>query len=97
VGGLLRGLDRYTAARYSFLLSVPITTGAGLFEARELLHLDPASAEWMPLIVTFVVSGVVGITCIHFLLEWLKRRSLYSFAIYCTFFSLLYLTVAFIR
>jgi undecaprenyl-diphosphatase len=97
VGGLLRGLDRYTAARYSFLLSVPITTGAGLFEARELLNLDPASAEWLPLIVTFVVSGVVGITCIHFLLEWLKRRSLYSFAIYCAAFSLIYLTVAFIR
>jgi undecaprenyl-diphosphatase len=97
VGGLLRGLDRYTAARYSFLLSVPITTGAGLFEARELLNLDPASAEWLPIIVTFIVSGIVGITCIHFLLEWLKRRSLYSFAIYCAAFSLIYLTVAFLR
>jgi hypothetical protein len=37
-----------------------------LFEARELLNLDPASAEWLPIIVTFIVSGVVGITCIHF-------------------------------
>ncbi len=97
VGGLLRGLDRYTAARYSFLLSVPITTGAGLFEARELLYVDWASAEMLPMIVTFIVSGVVGITCIHFLLEWLKRRSLYTFAIYCASFSLIYLTVAFLR
>jgi undecaprenyl-diphosphatase len=97
VGGLLRGLDRYTAARYSFLLSVPITAGAGLFEARELLHVDWASAEMLPMIVTFIVSGVVGITCIHFLLEWLKRRSLYTFAIYCAGFSLIYLTVAFLR
>jgi undecaprenyl-diphosphatase len=97
VGGLLRGLDRYTAARYSFLLSVPITAGAGLFEARELLHADFTSAEMMPIIVTFIVSGIVGITCIHFLLEWLKRYSLYSFAVYCASFSLIYLFVAFVR
>ena len=96
MAGLLRGLDRYTAARYSFLLSVPITAGAGLFEARELLHVDWSSAEMMPVIVTFIVSGVVGITCIHFLLEWLKRRSLYGFAIYCASFSLIYLAVAFL-
>ncbi|MFO7539880.1 MAG: undecaprenyl-diphosphatase UppP [Chloroflexota bacterium] len=97
VGGLLRGLDRHTAARYSFLLSVPIVAGAGLFEIRELSQLDMAAVDLMPLIVVFVVSGLVGIACIHFLLEWLKRRSLYSFAIYCVTFSLIYLTVAFLR
>jgi undecaprenyl-diphosphatase len=97
VGGLLRGLDRYTAARYSFLLSVPITAGAGLFEARHLRLTELGSAEMMPMVVTFIVSGVVGMACIHFLLEWLKRRSLYTFAIYCASFSLIYLTVAFLR
>jgi undecaprenyl-diphosphatase len=97
VGGLLRGLDRHTAARYSFLLSVPITTGAGLFEVRELTRLDLASAEMAPILVTFVVSGLVGIASIHFLLAWLKKRSLYSFAVYCVIFSLIYLTVAFLR
>lgn len=97
VGGLIRGLDRYTAARYSFLLSVPITTGAGLFEARHLAQANISSAEMMPIIVTFMVSGVVGMACIHFLLAWLRQRSLYGFAIYCAAFSLLYLTVAFLR
>jgi undecaprenyl-diphosphatase len=91
VGGLSRGLDRPTAARYSFLLSVPITTGAWLFKTVDLIQDGNVGAQMPFLLTTLVVSGIVGYACIHFLLEWLRRRSLYTFAIYCVVMSLVVL------
>lgn len=89
VGGLLRGLDRPIAARYSFLLGSVAIAGAGLLSLRDFsadAGLNPTN-----LIVVFVVSAVVGYACIHFLLEWLKKRSLYPFAIYCILFASFFL------
>jgi len=79
--GLWRGLTRPVAARYSFLLSVPIVLGAGLLQARKLL--SGVEVPWLPLALGFLASAVVGYLCIHFLLAFLQRRRLYPFAIYC--------------
>jgi undecaprenyl-diphosphatase len=94
VGGLGRGLDRPTAARYSFLLSVPITAGAWLFKTVDLLRDDSLGTQLPFLLITLVVSAIVGYACIHFLLEWLRRRSLYTFAAYCVLMSLTFLLFA---
>jgi undecaprenyl-diphosphatase len=91
VGALWRGLDRPTAARYSFLLSVPITAGAWFLKSVELLQAPDLAAHVPFLFTTFVVSGVVGYACIHFMLEWLRRRSLYAFAGYCATFAATFL------
>jgi undecaprenyl-diphosphatase len=89
--GLGRGLDRETAARYSFLLGVPAIAGAGLFAAAELA-LSPTAAEQIPqLLVTFATAAIVGYACIHFLLTWLRNRTLYLFAVYCIAFGAIYL------
>lgn len=90
-GGLIRGLDRAVAARYSFLLSVPVILGAGLLQMVELFSSPEGSARLGLLLVTFVAAAVVGYACIHFLLSWLRRRNLYPFAIYCALFGSLYL------
>jgi undecaprenyl-diphosphatase len=90
-GGLARGLDRATAARFSFLLGIPAIAGAGALSLIEMLS-SPDAAEQLPVLgVTFVASAVVGYLCIHFLLTWLRTRRLYPFAIYCAAFGALYL------
>ena len=96
VGGLLRGLDRPTAARYSFLLSIPVILGAGLFKFIELLNGAEAGATAGVYLALFLSAAVVGYGCIYFLLAWLRSRSLYPFAIYCAVVGTLYLTVSFL-
>lgn len=82
-GGLFAGLDRATAARFSFLLSLPSVLAAGLLELvkeRELLMSSDIGV--MNLIVATVVSGVVGYASIAFLLNYLKNHSTYLFIVY---------------
>lgn len=95
--GLGRGLNRETAARYSFLLGVPAIAGAGLFAVVDLAGSPDASDYVVESLVTFITAAVVGYACIHFLLSWLRRRSLYPFAAYCIAFGALYLLITQIR
>jgi undecaprenyl-diphosphatase len=74
MGGLFVGEKRETAARFSFLLSVPAITASGLLELREAVHLLPAGSA-VPLAVATVVSGVVGYASIWFLLRFLREHS----------------------
>lgn len=81
--GLVRGLKRESAARFSFLLATPIILGAGLLQVVELAQSGSLIATAPSLIVGFLASGGVGFACIHLLLRYLQRRRLYPFAIYC--------------
>jgi undecaprenyl-diphosphatase len=82
-GGLFVGMTRETAARFSFLLSLPSVFAAGMFELVKQRHLllSPEVGAANLLIAT-VVSGVVGYASIAFLLSYLKRHSTYLFIIY---------------
>ena len=74
MGGLFAGEKRETAARFSFLLSIPAITASGLLELKEAIHrLPPGSAA--PLLVATVVSGLVGYASIWFLLRYLREHS----------------------
>jgi len=82
-GGLFLGLNRETAARFSFLLSLPSIFAAGMLELvkeRELLFSSDIGA--VNLITATVVSGIVGYASIAFLLNYLKSHSTYLFIIY---------------
>ncbi len=82
-GGLSLGLTREAAARFSFLLSIPITTAAGVFELKHLLDADPAhSPGLLALGVGTAVSFVSGLLAIAGLLKLLRTRSLLGFVIY---------------
>ena len=80
--GLLAGLDRATAARYSFLLGIPITAAAGLDKAVELASGGLPSGQSGPLAVAIVASFVSGWFAVWFLVNYLKRRSLTPFVVY---------------
>ena len=78
MGGLFAGEQRETAARFSFLLSIPAVTASGLLELKEAVHrLPPGSA--VPLAVATVISGAVGYASIWFLLRYLREHSTYVF------------------
>ena len=74
MGGLFAGERRETAARFSFLLSIPAITASGLLELREAVHSLPAGSA-LPLVVATVVSGLVGYASIWFLLRFLREHS----------------------
>jgi undecaprenyl-diphosphatase len=80
--GLLRGLDRAEAARFSFLLSIPAITGAGLNEQYELTQAGIAADGILTLISGTLVSFVVGYAAIAGLIAFLKKRSVMVFVAY---------------
>ncbi|MET0623396.1 MAG: undecaprenyl-diphosphate phosphatase [Pyrinomonadaceae bacterium] len=81
MGGLFAGETRETAARFSFLLSIPAITASGLLELREAVHSLPAGSA-VPLAVATVVSGLVGYASIWFLLRFLREHSTGVFIAY---------------
>lgn len=81
--GLWRGLPREAAARFSFLLSVPVILGAGLFELKDVFHAPLVSDSPLTLPVGFAAATVSGFLSIRFLLRYLQARKLYPFAAYC--------------
>ena len=82
-GGMFRGLDRPSAARFAFLMSVPVMLAAGGYEMLDVLKM-PNLSEFLPLLaVGFVTAAIVGWFAIKWLIDYLSKRSLYVFAIYC--------------
>jgi len=81
MGGLFAGEKRETAARFSFLLSIPAITASGLLELREAIHLLPEGSA-APLVVATIVSGLVGYASIWFLLRFLREHSTGVFIAY---------------
>jgi undecaprenyl-diphosphatase len=81
IAGLLSGQTRETAARFSFLLSIPAIAASGLLELKEAIHKLP-DGSYLPLIVATIVSGVVGYASIWFLLRFLRTHSTGVFIVY---------------
>ncbi|HKU72650.1 MAG TPA: undecaprenyl-diphosphatase UppP [Pyrinomonadaceae bacterium] len=81
MGGLFSGLTRETAARFSFLLSIPAIAASGLLELKEAMEKLPAGS-YGALAVATVVSGVVGYASIWFLLRYLRTHSTSVFIVY---------------
>lgn len=74
MGGLFVGEARETAARFSFLLSIPAIAASGLLELKEALHKLP-HGSLTTLAVGTLVSGIVGYASIWFLLRYLKTHT----------------------
>lgn len=81
MAGLFVGEKRATAARFSFLLSIPAITASGLLELKKAWGILPQDSI-TPLIVSTVVAGVIGYMSIWFLLAYLKRNSTAVFIVY---------------
>ncbi len=80
-GGLFVGLDRESAARFSFLLSIPAVFLSGVFELYESLKFIDLSMM-ANMIVSTIVSGICGYIAIDFLLKYLRKNTTFLFIYY---------------
>jgi undecaprenyl-diphosphatase len=79
--GLLLGLSREAASRFSFLLAIPITALAASAKLLEVATSD-SSVDWTGFLVGGVTSFVMALTAIHFFLKWLNRFGMWPYVIY---------------
>ncbi len=94
-GALFAGMSREAAARFSFLLSIPTIAASGVLEMREAFHILGDGASLLNLIVSTVVSGVVGYLSIAFLINYLRRHSTAVFIGYRLIAGLIILSLAY--
>ena len=78
---IFRGIDRPTAARYSFLLSIPAVGGAGVLELFKERHALGALG-WTPIAVAIVVAFISGYASIWFLIRYLRTHTTHVFIYY---------------
>jgi undecaprenyl-diphosphatase len=91
--GLLRGLDRVSATRFSFLMSIPILLGAGLVELVDLIR-EPLFLNYLLVVgVGFVGAAIMGFLAIAWFLRYLKHHSLKIFSVYCAVVGLFIIIV----
>jgi len=80
--GLFRGLERETAARFAFLMGIPVIAGAGLWKAREIVAEPPASGDLVALFAGMAAAAIAGLVAISFLLRYLRTNSTGIFIAY---------------
>jgi undecaprenyl-diphosphatase len=96
--GMLLSLDRTSAARFSFLMSIPVMVGAGVIAGKRLLEAPELIAQHgAGIALGFFVSALSGYAVIKWFLGYVKSRSLYGFAAYCVVFACLSLFVMYQR
>jgi undecaprenyl-diphosphatase len=78
---LMLGFERQAAARFSFLLSIPVILGAGLIKGIDLYAVGD-SAPWGMVALGTLIAGVSAFSCIHLFLKWLDRIGMQPFVVY---------------
>ncbi len=91
--GLFRGMNRETAARFSFLLSTPIIAGACFKKAWEIHHSGLPADMRLPFLFGIMVSAVVGYAVIAALIRYLERRTFTIFVVYRVILGVVLLAV----
>jgi len=94
-GGMFRGFDRPSAARFAFLMSVPVMLAAGGYEMLDVIRMPNLGEFLALLLVGFVTAAIVGWFAIKWLIDYLSKRSLYVFALYCAVMGLIILLFQF--
>ena len=82
MGGLMIGLNRESAARFSFLLGLPAIFGSGLYELKELIEIGIGSDGYINLVIGIVAAFISGYYSIEFLLRFLRLHGTLVFVIY---------------
>ena len=80
--GLFRGFERADAARFSFLLGIPLIAAAGFKGVFELAQAGPSSAEVARMLVGMATAALSGFAAIRFLLRYLQTSSTAVFVVY---------------
>ena len=88
VTALWMGLKRDTAARFSFLLSVPVILGASILKFKELVDAPPPSTEMVNLVLATLAAAISGYLAIIWMLDIIRRQRLEWFGLYCAVVAL---------
>lgn len=92
MGGLVSGLNRRSAAKFSFMMSAPAILGSLIFEGKDAIEMGYISQlELVPTLVGVVVAAVSGYLAIRFMLRLINRISLGWFALYTALLGLVIL------
>jgi len=94
---LLLGLTRPAAARFSFLMGIPVFVLAGAKQGFDLFETGLPAAQLLPMAIGLVGSAVVGYAAIAWLLSWLRSRSLTVFMVYRLLLGAVILATVFLR
>jgi undecaprenyl-diphosphatase len=81
--GIWRGLDRPAAARFSFLLAIPIIVGGTFKELANFVWQVESWQDFETLFIGFIAAAASAFLAINYLLKYLRKGKLYIFAIYC--------------
>ncbi len=79
--GLMLGLTREAAARFSFLLSIPTILGSSLMIGKDLVEADP-NVDWITIGTAVVLAAITAWACIHYFLAYIERMGMQPFVIY---------------
>ncbi|MFB4163523.1 undecaprenyl-diphosphatase UppP [Alteribacillus sp. JSM 102045] len=93
IAALYAGLNRKTAVRYSFLLSIPVILGSSVLAVDDLNTGSLASIGTIPLIISFIASFITSWIGIVWLINFLNKGRLIYFAIYCFLLAILVITM----
>ena len=83
VGGLFCKLDKATAVRFSFLMSIPAILGALVLDIKDMLSAQSQTLSFIPVAVGMITAAVSGYFAIRFLLKIVEKSKLSYFSIYC--------------
>ena len=92
--GLLRGVKKEVAFRYSFLLSIPAIIGATVMESRDLVA---GNVDVLPLFLGIIISLIVGYISLRFLRKVVWKEKFHLFAYYCWIVGLIIVVTQFLR
>lgn len=94
-GGMLIGLSRYEASRFSFLLAIPITLGVGAKKMIDLLQ-EGGTVDWMPILIGAFVAMITAFIVIHYFLKFIRKYTLWPFVWYGVVLSAIVLYVTYL-
>ena len=83
VGGLFCGLNKATAVRFSFLMSIPAILGALVLDIKDMITMQSQSLPVLPVVIGMITAAVSGYFAIKFLLKLVEKSKLSYFSIYC--------------
>ena len=104
-GGMTRNLDRASAARFAFLMSIPVMLAAGFLAFIDLIQLqqtiNQTGASNNNLILSFapgfLAAAITGYLSIRWLIGYLKKHPLYLFALYCSILGIFIVITSFVN
>lgn len=92
-GGMIQNLDRPSAARFSFLMSIPVLLAAGFLTGIDLIQMENLNQQIIYFLPGIIASAIVSYFSIRWLIQYLMNRSLLVFSIYCVLMGFFVLTV----